>query len=754
MGPVSTITRTFQKAIDLVVKPEHHTEDRGRSDSNLPRRTSSTRRSDHAPSDSRRRSRTEGSSGQARNRGRPVHLLAESPSGFEDNIIRLPSTRHRSGRRRSLQESLNNKVDTSNPPPMPEMSPRWQEVINAIRGEKKGGPRTEHEEEVRRNFERLKEKRWDDLSPEEQAQETKNYVENKKRLKAWDLAKDITRQTRKVELADEEAEEKARAAASAKRRLERLKRRQSKHGSSTLGTPRAGKFDRKPKEPEEAPGTDEASSLDLPGQKAEDSNRGNISQHTAESGQVKHTPSSPRQVPGHSNNQLRPQSHRSSTAPASAIPSKRESAAPQRPAQSPRSSTVPISTILSRVESPGSVRPSPITESSTASSPLVESEAQASIQQRIRPDAHSNALASAKVASGGRGTQIPPQTAASRTTTKKMLQPSQLRQVSNAKEVETSAARRPASGQSQTARVEESKSQNGFEAAANLSKLSLRQQHAQSTKSVGSKAQQQTAQREENSTRLQPSRTRLTTVAPLTEKNLKSASDQFIVESASAFEVQTELNRGPGDNMRTIIEGLALMTPSEIAEEDDKRMCAAREALEEEERREQEKLLVTEFDRGPGNNMRTNLEGMEPMTSEDLRAEDRKWKSRKRQQLEAEEESEQAKLVQTEFNRGLGDMMRYGLRSPQVTYLEGMVPMTSEDIKQEARERLEEEERRLHDELLKTRFNRGPGDNMRTVIEGMVSKSSESMTLEEIRKKKKVQSQWKSGGTSRYNTAS
>ena len=120
------------------------------------------------------------------------------------------------------------------------------------------------------------------------------------------------------------------------------------------------------------------------------------------------------------------------------------------------------------------------------------------------------------------------------------------------------------------------------------------------------------------------------------------------------------------------------------------------------------------------------------MTSEDVRVEQQKWNSRKRQQLEAEEEAEHAKLVQTEFNRQIGNMMRYGptfqstrncqnlLYATEAdkrdrTNLEGMVPMTSEEVKQVARERLEEEERRLQDELLKTRFNRDAGDNMRYV---------------------------------------
>ncbi|PVH85360.1 hypothetical protein DL98DRAFT_568532 [Cadophora sp. DSE1049] len=620
MGPVSTISRTFQKAIDLVVKPEHHIEDRGRSPSSLRRRLSTSRtsleqRSTNSPSNSRGRSRIRSSQGLARNGGRPVHLLADSPPGSGRKIIRVPSTRRHSGRRRSLQASLNNKVDTSNPPPVPEMPPRWQEVINAIRGEKKGGPRTEHEEEVRHNFEKLKKKRWDDLSLEEQAKETRNHLENKKRLKAWDLEKDITRQTKKVEQADEEAEEKARAAASAKRRLERLQKRQDGQGISPSGSPKAAKRGTKPKEPKEAPSSDEDPSPDPADHKPEGSNRDNISQQATKSGQATKSPRSSRQVQEYSNSQARPQSHRSSTAPTSAVPSERGSAAPQRPSQNPRSSTAPISAVLSKVENTESRRPPQDAESSRAPSRPAQSEAQASMQQRSRTDAHSNALASSKVVSNGSGAQVPSRTVARRSTTKQILQLSQLRQVSNANEVESSFSRRPASGQSRLAREEESKLQKESQAAIKSSKPSQRQQ------------------------------------------------------SASAFEVQTELNRGPGDNMRTIIEGLAPMTPSEIAEEDDKRMDAAREALEEAERREQEKLLVTEFDRGPGNNMRTNLEAMEPMTSEDLRAEDRKWKSRERQQLEAEEEAEQAKLVQTEFNRGLGDMMRHGLRRPQMLEL-------------------------------------------------------------------------------------
>lgn len=42
-----------------------------------------------------------------------------------------------------------------------------------------------------------------------------------------------------------------------------------------------------------------------------------------------------------------------------------------------------------------------------------------------------------------------------------------------------------------------------------------------------------------------------------------------------------------------------------------------------------------------------------------------------------------------------------------------MVPITFKQAKEEAREKLEEEEMRLQDELLKTKLNRGPGNMMR-----------------------------------------
>ncbi|KAG4417460.1 hypothetical protein IFR04_009413 [Cadophora malorum] len=733
MGPASTITRTLQRAIDLVPKPESHTQDRGRSPRNLRgyfsrSRTNSPRDSAGYPSDSRGRIRTKSSPGPAREGGRLVHLLADSPPGSERNIIRVPSTRYHSGRRRFVQESLNNKVDTSHPPPVPEMPPRWQEVINAIRGEKKGGPRTEHEEEVRRNFEKLKKKGWDDLSPEEQAKET-NHLENKNRLKAWDLERDITRQTKKVEKADEEAEEKVKAAASAKRRLERLKKRQNGQVTPPSGSPTAVKRGTKPKAPRKTSNSDEELSPRSGNNEPEGLNGENSSQQAIESRQARNAPSTSRQVQEYSNSLDRPKSQRSSTCPTSVVSSQRGSSALQRPSQSARSCTAPIPAVLSEVESAESRRSSQDTESSTAPSRPTQSEAQVNMQQSSRIVEHSNAQTSAREVSGARVTS---QIVAGRSTTKQILQPSQLRQVSNADVVESSSSRRPASRQSEVAREEESKLQKESQAAIVSSRSSQREQTARSTKSDEKRAQKHKSQFEKKGTAVQSSQLTRTTLAPLTEENLKSASDHFVVESAAAFEVQTELNRGLGDNMRTIIEGLAPMTPSEITEEDDKRRDAAREALEEAEREEQERLLVTELHRGPGDNMRTHLEGMRPMTSEDVRVEQQKWNSRKRQQLEAEEEAEHAKLVQTEFNRQIGNMMRYGptfqstrncqnlLYATEAdkrdrTNLEGMVPMTSEEVKQVARERLEEEERRLQDELLKTRFNRDAGDNMRYV---------------------------------------
>lgn len=139
---------------------------------------------------------------------------------------------------------------------------------------------------------------------------------------------------------------------------------------------------------------------------------------------------------------------------------------------------------------------------------------------------------------------------------------------------------------------------------------------------------------------------------------------------------------------RTIIEGMVPMSASDLAEEEERRLDSIREQLEEAEMREQEKMLAIKFNRGSGNNFRyvtnristfttcrcnaqlttlfrTNLEAMMPMTSEDLRAEERRWKSVRRQQLDDEEAAKQDMLVQTEFNRGPGNMMRYLFGNPQ-----------------------------------------------------------------------------------------
>lgn len=53
------------------------------------------------------------------------------------------------------------------------------------------------------------------------------------------------------------------------------------------------------------------------------------------------------------------------------------------------------------------------------------------------------------------------------------------------------------------------------------------------------------------------------------------------------------------------------------------------------------------------------------MTSEDMRVEGKKWKSYRRQQQDSDEEAKQAKLASTEFNRGVGDMMRYVPRAQE-----------------------------------------------------------------------------------------
>lgn len=58
----------------------------------------------------------------------------------------------------------------------------------------------------------------------------------------------------------------------------------------------------------------------------------------------------------------------------------------------------------------------------------------------------------------------------------------------------------------------------------------------------------------------------------------------------------------------------------------------------------------------------------------------------------------------------------YAANGARRTNVEAMVPMTSEQVRQEVREKRELEEMRLQNELLKTKFNRGPGDNMRHVL--------------------------------------
>ncbi|KAG4443478.1 hypothetical protein IFR05_001048 [Cadophora sp. M221] len=730
MGPISAITKTLQKAIDLVVKPDDISETRGRSPNSAgshrfsPRRRSSIRTSAGSASESRDRSRIEESPGPVPVGGRHIHLIPDSPPGSECQVFWVPSTRRHRGRLRSLQESLNNKVDVIHPPPVPTMTPGWQDVIKAVWEDKAGGPRNKHEKEVRANFEKLKKKRWDDLTPAEKAREEKDYLANNKKLKEWSLEKDINRQRRKVEETKKQAEETARAAASASRRLERLKKRK---GEASLKrekrTSEPNKADSAPGPPkienqmisrqneveeETAPRSRRNKSSNPEVQKAESSNGGGSLRQAAESGRGSNAPNPSKQVREDGNNKSCPESHRSSIAPISAPPSKAESAAPQRPSQQGRSSTMP--------SRPG------------------QPEAQGNSQQGPQSDIKSRAQSSAKSLNAANSTHRPSRAATVRSSAKQPLQPSQLRKVTNASEFESGSSRQPAPGHSVVAR-EVTKLQKESESANNTVKPTQRPQTAASSKPVGSRTQQQQSEpgKRNTVTQSQPKRT---TLAPLTKENLKSTAAEYVLESGSAFEVKTVLNRGVGDNMRTVIEGLVPMSASELAEEGEKRNEGIREKLEEAEVREQDKLLVTQFQRGPGDNFRTNIEAMQPMTSEDIRVEEKKWKSYRRQQQDSEEEAEQAKLASTEFNRGVGDMMR--------TNIEAMIPMTSEQVRQEVREKRELEEMRLQNALLETKFNRGPGDNMRTIVEGMVSKSPGSLTAEEIRKKKQAYAEEKS----------
>src|SRR4051794_32754102 len=104
MRPISTIVKTLQKAIDLVVKAEDNFEDRGRSRLFPPRRTSSTRRITKSTSNSRGRSRTESSISPTPVGGRNIHLIKDLPPGSDRRVFRPPSTKRHRGRLRPLQE--------------------------------------------------------------------------------------------------------------------------------------------------------------------------------------------------------------------------------------------------------------------------------------------------------------------------------------------------------------------------------------------------------------------------------------------------------------------------------------------------------------------------------------------------------------------------------------------------------------------------------------------------------------------------
>ncbi len=156
---------------------------------------------------------------ESRQPDNPSRLREGNGSGFVG--------KHR-GRIRPLQESPNNKVDVTNPPPVLKMPPSFVDILqNIIWGKRKDGrPLTKEEQEKLEKFHALgKDAQREDKEKKGGGKEVKNRRKSLKRLDGWELDREILRQRNKIEDAEFEAGNKAAAVERERKRLEMLERR-------------------------------------------------------------------------------------------------------------------------------------------------------------------------------------------------------------------------------------------------------------------------------------------------------------------------------------------------------------------------------------------------------------------------------------------------------------------------------------------------------------------------------------------------
>ncbi|CZT41258.1 uncharacterized protein RSE6_00979 [Rhynchosporium secalis] len=585
-----------------------------------------------------------------------------------------PGKRLERGRERSLQESLNNKVDLLNPPPVPTTAPKWQAARKAILAGKEDSSRTEHEQEVRANFEGLKIKRRVALGPEQKAQE-----EKEKAVRMW-----------QYKVAEESPEEVGKLAGNSSQEEKRLLHQEGEKldASSKTGSriSRPNRVDAalrsriqedRSRGPKKAISTSDSSKETSAGsatRQAGSSSRAKGSQQAAESSRRSNAPSSPRHARKSSNSQSRLRSRRDSIASTSTASSKAEVAVHRESARNTRSSIKPGKSTSAATSLPGAASKKEITLlqqpsqgfRSTKISRRPEQPHSQSSGQQPRSEAQGKSISASNTKDGnssqgssrvstvrntekqssqtktddGNSNQTSCAVSTLRNTPKQSLQASQLRRVTNASGAESASSTQRQSAESQDMR-DKTKSQGTSQATSRSLYPSKQPQTTQSSTSGVSKPQKQQSQPTKRTSMTQQSQFRAI-LTPMIGGNAKYTTRAYDFESEAAFEPQTVFYRGPGDNRRTVIEGLVPLSPTDMA-------IRAR-------RIEQESQIRTPGSQaGPGDSTRTILEATQPMTSEDIKDDQRRRQSAAKKQ----EEATYVELPHSEFNRGVGDMTRY-----------------------------------------------------------------------------------------------
>ncbi|KAL2071575.1 hypothetical protein VTL71DRAFT_12810 [Oculimacula yallundae] len=518
----------------------------------------------------------------------------------------------------SLQESLNNKVDTVNPPPVP--IPRWQAIYNTARDDKTGRIYNQLETQARVYYERCtyhdkSAKPWDNFSRSRVDREIRKYLQNEEKWLNWDW----------VDETDWTALPKPEGQPVKQDRVE---------AALALASPNVLTM---PEEAETTSGSSKDISSGSSTQNTGSSSGKVSSQQATGSGSSSNGLSSSRQLYGTSKSQSGTDSGGSSTYPASTPSPKSENGVLHETSQKLRSMTM-------------SSRPQ-------------QTQTQAS-RQEFRPPTENKDLSFSKNLNSENASPGSFRPVTAIYTPNQPPEPSQLRQVMNVNQVRSTSSKQLSLEQWQTARegttvqevpqnalkastlpmqspLEQSRTARQGTAVQKVPQITQRTsvppkqppperfetarqgpmvqkvsqpphrvlmpsqvpQAAQTIGPAGSRISEPQSNIRNKTPIIQQSRPKIT-LAPLTQENLKSTTVGYDVESESAFKAQTELYRGPGDNARSFIEGLVPVSTE-----------VQRQQKAETEVPIFERVPVSEFNRGVGDMMRTNIEAMVPMSS-------------------------------------------------------------------------------------------------------------------------------------------